>query len=370
MNFEFSAEQIQLKDIASKFLEKEESVKRARTILEGDDSYDKELWGKIIEMGFTATAIPEEYDGLGLGYLELCVIAEELGRSIAPTPFSSSVYLATEFLLKLGSDDLKQNYLPKLASGDLIGTFAHTETSTSPTEKNITCEVKDGSLSGTKIVVPDGDVANFAIVSAKEGSEIGLFLVDLQSDSVVKKKKKTLDPSRSHASLTFVNTKVHSLGSTNEGWQNLQSVLDRAAVLFAFEQLGGAEASMNMAKEYAMGRFAFGRSIASFQAIKHKLADMFIAVELARSNCYYGAWALSTDAAELPTAAATARVSASKAFHECSKENIQTHGGMGFTWEFDCHLYYKRCRQLAANIGSQSIWKNKLISSLERANKL
>ena len=127
---------------------------------------------------------------------------------------------------------------------------------------------------------------------------------------------------------------------------------------------------MNMAKEYSLGRFAFGRPIGSFQAIKHKIADMFISVELARSNCYFGAWALSTNANELPTAAATSRVSASDAFYTCSKENIQTHGGMGFTWEFDCHLFYKRCRQLAANIGSQSIWKDKLISSLERANKL
>ena len=127
---------------------------------------------------------------------------------------------------------------------------------------------------------------------------------------------------------------------------------------------------MDMAKEYALGRFAFGRPIASFQAIKHKIADMYIAVELARSNCYFGAWALSTNSPELPTAAATARVSASKAFYECSKENIQTHGGMGFTWEFDCHLYYRRCRQLAANIGSQAIWKNKLINSLEKANQI
>jgi acyl-CoA dehydrogenase len=321
-------------------------------------------------MGFTATSIPEEYDGLGLGYLELCVIAEELGRSLAPTPFSSSVYLATEFLLKLGSNEVKQNYLPKLASGSSIGTFAHTEKNTAPTESNIICEVKDGSISGTKIAVPDGDVADFAVVSAKEGSVVGLFLVDLNSEGVERVNQPTLDPSRSHASLTFNNATAVTLGSAKEGWENLQYILDRAAVLFSFEQLGGAEASMNMAKEYAMGRFAFGRPIASFQAIKHKLADMYIAVELARSNCYYGAWALSTDAPELATAAATSRVSASQAFNECSKENIQTHGGMGFTWEFDCHLYYRRCRQLAANIGSQSIWKDKLISSLERANQL
>jgi len=370
MNFEFSADQIQLKDIARKFLEKEDSVKRARAVLEGEASYDEELWKLIAEMGFTATAIPEEYDGLGLGYLELCVIAEELGRCLAPTPFSSSVYLATEFLLKLGSDDIKQNYLPKLASGSCIGTFAHTEGNTAPTASNIACEVKNSSISGTKIVVTDGDVADIAIVSAKEGNDVGLYLVNLKSEGVEIEKQQTLDPSRSHASLTFKNAKAVTLGPVNEGWENLQNVLDRAAVLFSFEQLGGAEASMNMAKEYAMGRFAFGRSIASFQAIKHKLADMYIAVELARSNCYYGAWALSTDAPELATAAATSRVSASQAFNECSKENIQTHGGMGFTWEFDCHLYYRRCRQLAANIGSQSIWKDKLISSLERANQL
>ncbi len=336
MNFEFSADQIQLKDIARKFLEKEDSVKRARAVLEGKDSYDEELWKLIGEMGFTATSIPEEYDGLGLGYLELCVIAEELGRSLAPTPFSSSVYLATEFLLKLGSNEVKQNYLPKLASGSSIGTFAHTEKNTAPTESNIICEVKDGSISGTKIAVPDGDVADFAVVSAKEGSVVGLFLVDLNSDGVGRVNQPTLDPSRSHASLTFNNATAVTLGSAKEGWENLQYILDRAAVLFSFEQLGGAEASMNMAKEYAMGRFAFGRPIASFQAIKHKLADMYIAVELARSNCYYGAWALSTDAPELATAAATSRVSASQAFNECSKENIQTHGGMGFTWEFDC----------------------------------
>ena len=367
MNFEFSADQMQLKDIARKFLEKEESVKRARNVLEGEASYDEDLWSKIIEMGFTATSIPEEYGGLGLGYLELCVIAEELGRSLAPTPFSSSVYLASEAVINFGDDSTKQVYLPALAAGEKIGAFAHTESNTSPTESNIECSFSDGSLSGTKIAVVDGDIAGFYIVTAKNDSSVGLYLVDASSDGVSITAQPTLDPSRSHAAVTFNQAKVTELKSD---WSDVLNLLDRAAVLFSFEQLGGAEACMDMAKEYAMGRYAFGRSIASFQAIKHKLADMFIAVELARSNCYYGAWALSTDAPELPTAAATCRVSASQAYHECSKENIQTHGGMGFTWEFDCHLYYRRCRQLAANIGSQAIWKDKLISSLERANQI
>ena len=248
-----------------------------------------------------------------------------------------------------------------------IGAFAHSEANTSPTESNIKCSFSDGSLSGTKIAVVDGDVSNLFIVTANNGSGVGLYLVDGSSDGVEITTQPTLDPSRSHAAVSFNNASATELKSD---WSDVLGLLDRAAVLFSFEQLGGAEACMDMAKEYAMGRYAFGRSIASFQAIKHKLADMFIAVELARSNCYYGAWALSTDAPELPTAAATCRVSASQAFHECSKENIQTHGGMGFTWEFDCHLYYRRCRQLAANIGSQAIWKDKLISSLERANQI
>ena len=127
---------------------------------------------------------------------------------------------------------------------------------------------------------------------------------------------------------------------------------------------------MNMAKDYAQGRYAFGRSIASFQAIKHKIADMYISLQLARSNCYFGAWALSNEASELPTAAATARVSATKAFYECSKENIQTHGGNGFTWEYDCHLFYKRSKVLSVNIGSELSWKEKLVSAMEKMNTL
>ena len=370
MNFEFSSDQMLLRDQARKFLEGQESIKKAREVIEGDHSYDETLWKSVIEMGWTATTIPEEFDGLGLGYLELCVIAEELGRSLAPTPFSSSIYLATEAILNHGTKEQKQNYLPKLAAGEIVGTLAHTETTTAPTQENLACELKKDLLNGSKIVVPDGDIANFAVVSAKDGNKIVLCLADLAAEGAEIKSENTLDPSRSHASIVFKNAKVEVLDSKVDGWTALQEVLDRAAVLFSFEQLGGAEACMNMAKEYAMGRFAFGRPIASFQAIKHKIADMYIAVELARSNCYFGAWALSTNAPELSTAAATARVSASQAFNECSKENIQTHGGMGFTWEFDCHLYYRRCRQLAANIGSQAIWKNKLISSLERANQI
>jgi acyl-CoA dehydrogenase len=152
------------------------------------------------------------------------------------------------------------------------------------------------------------------------------------------------------------------------GWPTVQRLLERAANMLAFEQVGGADACLRMARDYALERYAFGRPIGSFQAIKHKLADVYVAIELARSNAYYGAWALSANAAELPIAAATARVSATEAFHLASKENIQTHGGIGFTWDVDCHLYYRRSKQLALAIGAAPWWKNRLVELIETRN--
>jgi alkylation response protein AidB-like acyl-CoA dehydrogenase len=186
-------------------------------------------------------------------------------------------------------------------------------------------------------------------------------------DGVARRELQTLDPSRDHARLDFDATTAESLPAT-EGWATVQRLMDRAAILFAFEQVGGADMSLQMARNYALERYAFGRPIGSFQAIKHKLADMYVALELARSNAYYGAWALATDAADLPMAAATARVSATEAFHLASKENIQTHGGIGFTWAVDCHLFYRRSKQLALNLGGAPFWKNRLVDLLETRN--
>ena len=248
----------------------------------------------------------------------------------------------------------------------MIGTFAHSEELGTPTSDNAKTTFQNGKWSGDKIAVPDGDIANLFVVSAKCGDKVGLFLVDADSKGVEVSKAECFDGSRSYANISFKDVDAKIIEDSSS--EAIDKLLNQAAVLFAFEQVGGAEASMNMAKEYAMGRYAFGRQIGSFQAIKHKLADMYISLTLARSNCYFGAWALGNDAPELPVAAATARVSATKAFYECSKENIQTHGGMGATWEFDCHLFYRRARLLSANIGGQSLWKDKLVSSIERSN--
>ncbi len=365
MNFEFSDEQNLLRDQAQSFLADKCPLTAVRRVLDGHEPFDAKLWRGMVELGWTGTAIPEEFGGIGLGYLELCVLAEELGRSLAPTPFSSSVYLATEAILAFGSKKQKNRYLPKLAAGEWIGTFAIAEGVGEP-RKSLKTRAKKGCLKGTKLPVPDGDLADFAIVLAREDKkQASMYIIDLNGPGVKREVVPTLDPTRSHAAIRFSDAEGELLGKVGKGWNQAERLFDRAAVLFAFEQVGGAQAALEMAKNYAMGRYAFGRPIASFQAIKHKLADMYIANTLAHSNCYYGAWALSTDAPELPVAAATARVSATEAFHEASKENIQTHGGMGFTWEFDCHMFYRRAKLLSVNLGSLPRWKDRLITNLE-----
>jgi acyl-CoA dehydrogenase len=373
MNFDFSDDQKMLRDQARKFLSEKCTPKTVRKLYESGEGFDRALWKQVAEMGWLGTAIPENYGGLGLGYLELCVIAEELGRALAPVPFASTAYLFAEAVLHAGSEDQKKKYLPKIAGGELIGAFARAEGSGAVTPKSIRTTFKGGKLSGKKIAVPDGADADFAIVLARSSDEPGerglaLALVDLNGAGVTRRAEDSIDPSRKHAQITFDNASAEALGKPGEGWTNMSNVLNRAAIMTAFEQVGGADTCLVMAKDYAMQRYAFGRVIASYQAIKHKLADMYVNTELARSNAYYGAWALSTNARELPLAAAAARVSATQAFDYASKENIQTHGGIGFTWESDCHFYYKRARELSLNLGPQRAWKDKLVTALETSN--
>ncbi len=375
MNFEFSDDQKLLREQASRYLADNCPPAAVRTILEGDAAYDAKLWTGVGEMGWTAACIPEEFGGLGLSYVELCVIAEELGRVAAPIPFSSSVYLATEALLMAGSKDQKESWLPKLASGEAIGAFALAETAGRPSVDYLKTCASDNSaetaLTGSKIAVADGDVADFAVVVAASdasapGDGANWYLVELDQPGVARKPIETFDPTRSHAQIEFKGAAAQRLGNAGEGWRLTERLLDRAAVLFAWEQVGGADAALEMAKEYALGRYAFGRAIASYQAIKHKLANAYIKNTLARSNCYYGAWALNADSEELPLAAATARVAAIQACNFAAKENIQTHGGMGFTWEFDCQFYYRRAKLLSVNIGSEAFWQDRLMHAVER----
>jgi len=369
MNFDFSDDQKELKAQARKFLADKSSARAVRAVLDDPKvSYDAALWKGVADLGWLGVAIPEEHGGLGLGRLELCVLAEEMGRACAPIPFSSTLYFVAEAILAAGSDAQKKALLPKIVDGSLIGCFALSEGPGAPTAASLACTFDGSTLSGVKVPVADGDCATHAVVVSKEGSGTSLVVVELGQSGVARETLKTLDPTRGHAKLTFTKAKAERLGSAGHGWSLAEQVLDRAAVLIAFEQVGGSHACLDMAVDYARNRFAFSRQIASFQAIKHKLADMYVALEVARSNAFYGAWALSTDAADLPIAAAAARVAGIESYHLASKENVQTHGGMGFTWEVDCHLYYRRAKLLAVQAGALPVWKEKLVNRLERKN--
>ncbi|HUZ11997.1 MAG TPA: acyl-CoA dehydrogenase family protein [Caulobacteraceae bacterium] len=369
MNFDFSDDQKLLKSEARRFLDAHCPTSKVRAVL--DDaarSYDAELWRAVAAQGWLGTAIPEPYGGLGLGRLELCVIAEELGRALAPIPFASTAYFLAEALLLAGSEAQKRAWLPKIAQGEIIGAFATSERPGALAEAQVQARVDGGRLSGAKLPVTDGDIADLAVVLAREGAGTSLFLVELKGAGVTRETLKTLDPTRSAARLVFAGAPAERLGEAGEGMTLAEALLARAAVLLAFEQLGGADRALEMAKDYAMHRYAFGRPIGSYQAIKHKLADMYVKNELARSNAYYGAWALEAGASELPLAAAAARVSACEAYWYAAKENLQTHGGIGFTWEMDCHLFYRRAQQLGLVAGGAKAWKERLVTQLERRN--
>jgi alkylation response protein AidB-like acyl-CoA dehydrogenase len=360
VNFDYTDDQKALKDEARKFLAAVAPITVARSVLEAPDmGHDASLWARIGEQGWCGAAVPEEYGGLGLGYVELCALAEELGRAVAPVPFASSVYLFAEALLVAGAEAQKAALLPLISSGELIGTLAVSEGPGTLSAARIATKFENGMLTGTKLPVTDGMAASHAVVLAQEG----LFLVDLTGPGVSREMVSTIDPTRGAARITFDQAPAEPLAPGN-GHEQLARVHDRAAILLAFEALGGADRALEMARDYALERYAFGRPIGSYQAIKHKLADVFVRNEVARANAYYGAWALSSNAPELPVAAAAARVSASAAYALAAKENIQTHGGIGFTWEADCHFFYRRAKHLGLILGAPRDWKRRLADRL------
>ncbi len=364
MNFDFSDDQKLLKEQVRKFLADKCPMKVVRRVLDGDEAFADEVWKGLVDLGVPAIGIPEEFGGLGLSPLELCVVAEEIGRAAAPVPFDSSVVLATEAIKLAGSDAQKKKWLPQLASGKAIGTLAVAEGPQPPRPRTVATTFGGGRLNGRKVPVADGDAATFAVVMARNA----LVLVDLSQKAVGRKRVETIDPARKHAELTFNDASAELLGAEGEGWRLLERLHDAAAIYFAFAQVGGAEAAMWMARDYALQRQAFGRAIGSYQAIKHKLADCYVKLELARSNAYYGAMMLNDGGADLPVAAAAARIAATEAYDFAAKENIQTHGGIGFTWEADTQFHLRRAKLMALSIGGPMAWTDKLVTRLEQKN--
>jgi acyl-CoA dehydrogenase len=368
MNFDFSDDLKALREEARKFLRDKCPPGLTRRLLESGEPYDATLWREIGALGWVGASIPEEYGGVGLGHLAVCVLAEELGRAVAPVPFGSSVYFAAESILCFGTPAQKKEWLPKLASGEIVGTLALAERLGAVDPAKLQARAAGGRVSGAKIAVPDGMSADIVVVAtAASDSAPALHIVEPGVAGVRRELVDSFDPSRPQARMTFDNAAADPLPGA-KGSSAVRRLMDRAAVMMAFEQVGGAQAALEMARDYALNRYAFGRPIGSFQAIKHKLADVYVAVELARSNAYYGAWALHTDAAALPLAAAVARVAASDAGWLAAKENIQTHGGMGYTWDGDCHLIYRRAKGLGVALGGAREWKRRMISELRAGN--
>jgi alkylation response protein AidB-like acyl-CoA dehydrogenase len=364
MNFDFSEGQKLLQQTARDYLEKRAPLQLCRRVLESGSSWAPDLWKGAAEMGWLGTAIPEEFGGAGFGSLELALVGEEVGRALAPIPFASSVYLATEAILRSGTADQKKRYLPRLAAGELVGTLALAEQPGHPAPRDIATAFHEGCVTGTKIAVPDGNVANLAVVGVRAAHGFALVLVDLDGAGVQRCALDSIDPTHASACLVFDAAPAEELRGAGDGWSLLERVLDGAAVLLAFEQLGGAQRALELTKDFTMERYAFGRPVASFQALKHRMVDVYVAIELARSNCLWGAWALSEEADDIGVAACSARISATRAFELAATEMVHLHGGIGFTWEHDCHLFYRRAKHDAVVLGSAHQWRETLVQRL------
>ena len=364
MNFDFSEEQKLLRTTAHDYLEDRAPLGLARSILESDATMSRELWAGVAEMGWLGAVIPESWGGGGFGHAELALIAEELGRTLAPIPFVTSAAVA-EAILLAGTGDQKDRYLPGFASGDRIGTLALAEGRGVVRPENVRAQLPaGGALTGTKIGAPDGASANLALVLARDDADRPVLAL-AELEGVARTAEASIDPSRPSAGFAFDNSPAEPLGGEDEdGWSLLRRVLDRAAVLASFEQLGTAQRAFDLTREQILDRHAFGRPIGSFQAIKHRMADLYATLEIARSNCWFAAWALANDDPGLALAACTARVAATEACIEASVEMVQLFGGAGFTWELDCHLFYRRARNLALALGPAAEWRDRLVDCL------
>ena len=317
--------------------------------MDTEKGYDDAVWNQMAEqLGLQGLIIPEEYGGSGFSYIELIVVLEEMGRALLCAPFFSSVVLAANALIHSGDEEAKAALLPGIAGGETVAALAFTEENGRWDESGITVEAAaDGDnwkISGTKMFVIDGHTADVVLVAARTASGVSLFWCPSDADGLTSTALSTMDQTRKQARLDFDNTPVTLIGAEGGGWAVLERVLDLAAVALAAEQVGGAQMCLDMSVQYAKDRVQFGRPIGSFQAIKHKCADMLLEVESAKSAAYYAGWCASELNDELPSVASLAKAYCSEAYFHASAENIQIHGGIGFTWEHPAHLYFKRAK--------------------------
>ncbi len=349
MNFAFSEEQEELRRAVRRFLQDKSPESEVRRLMATTEGYDPAVWAQMADqLGLQSLTIPEEHGGAGFGYVELIVVLEEMGAALLCAPFFSTVALAANALLTSGDEAAKHQHLPGLASGETIGTLALTEDSGRWDVGSVTlAATREGDgwvLDGHKSFVLDGHTARLVLAVARTDAGPSLFAVQGDADGLERTALPTLDQTRKQARLQFTRTPAILVGTEGAAEPGITRTLQLAAVALAAEQVGGAQHCLDTAVEYAKTRIQFGRPIGSFQAIKHKCADILLEVESARSAAYYAGWAAAEGSDELPAVASLAKSYCSEAYFHAAADNIQIHGGIGFTWEHTAHLYFKRAK--------------------------
>lgn len=377
MDFGLNEEQEMLKTMARDFFTNECPKTHVREMMDDEKGYSPELWKKMAELGFLGLVIPEEYGGTGGNFIDLMVLMQEMGRAVLPSPFISTVLLAGIPLLAAGTEEQKKEFLPKIAAGDVILALALSEPNgdlgADAIEIEAVAEGNDYIINGTKLFVLDAAAADHILCatrtkSTKDPEEgITLFLIDAKADGVHVTSLKTMDETRKQCEVLFKNVKVPAksmVGELHQGWPILKKTLNQATAMLCGEMVGGLDTVMEMTLDYAKQRIQFGVPIGSFQAIKHKFADMLIQVEYARSLTYYAAWTVDQDIPDSPVAVSTAKSWCGDAYKHVTNEGVQIHGGIGFTWDHDMHLYFKRAKFSDTAFGDSTYHRELIAQSL------
>jgi alkylation response protein AidB-like acyl-CoA dehydrogenase len=376
MDFAFSEEQEMLRRSARDFLAKECSSKVVRELMESPDAYDPGLWKKIADLGWTALGIPEQYGGVGT-FLDLIVVLEEAGRALLPGPFFATMGLTVPALIEAGTEAQKKEVLGAIAQGSARATLALTEPSGRWDASAVTLTAKPSTgggwqLDGVKLFVPDAEAADYTVVAARtrgEGEDgISLFLVKGRPEGMTVTSLKTLDMTRRWSEVRFAGVKLEGgsvMGPVDNAWPRLKRALDWATAALCAEMIGGAQKVLETSTDYAKARHQFGKPIGIYQAVSHKLADMLVLSESGRSATYYAAWAVDADAPDRSLAASMAKAYVSDAYRKIAGDGIQVHGGIGFTWEHDMHLYFKRAKSSEVTLGDATYHRELVAQSLD-----
>jgi len=373
MQFSFTEEQEEFRGILRRFLEDKSPTTEVRRLMETDEGYDPDVWRQICQdLGLTAVHIPEAYGGQGFGFVELGIVVEEMGRALLCAPYFASTVLAATAILNAGSEEQKQTLLPDIASGATIATLAFTEDNGRGGMDGVelTATVADGGykLDGHKSFVLDGHTAGLIVVLARRPGTSGadglsLFAVQGDADGLDRRLLQTLDPTRKQARLTFDGVAAQLIGEEGAAAGPMAKTLDQATACLANEMVGGAERLRESALEYSQLRVQFGRAIGSFQALKHRSADMLLEVEMAKSAAYYATAAADDDAENLQPAVSLAKAAAADAYMQAAITTVQMHGGIGFTWDNDTHLWFKRAKSSEVFLGTANEHRERLIEN-------